>query len=132
MAGGLELACWADLRVAATDSIFGVYCRRWGVPLIDGGTIRLPRLVGESHASDMILTGRGVPAPEAATIGLVNRLAEPGGALDAARELARQIAAFPQHCLRSDRVVDARSAGECTRRRAAPGNGARDGDDPLR
>ena len=104
VAGGLELACWADLRVAASDAIFGVYCRRWGVPLIDGGTIRLPRLVGESLASDMILTGRGVPAPEAATMGLVNRLAESGRALDAALELARQIAAFPQHCLRGDRT----------------------------
>lgn len=104
VAGGLELACWADLRVAADDALFGVYCRRWGVPLIDGGTIRLPRLIGESFASDMILTGRGVPAPEAATIGLVNRLAEPGRALDTAIELAVEVAAFPQRCLRSDRT----------------------------
>lgn len=104
VAGGLELACWADLRVAASDAVFGVYCRRWGVPLIDGGTVRLPRLVGESHASDMILTGRGVAAPEAATIGLVNRLAEPGQALEAALELAQHVAVFPQRCLRGDRV----------------------------
>jgi enoyl-CoA hydratase len=104
VAGGLELACWTDLRVAAGDAVFGVYCRRWGVPLIDGGTIRLPRLVGESHASDMILTGRGVPAPEAASMGLVNRLAEPGHALEDALGLARQVAAFPQLCLRSDRT----------------------------
>ena len=104
VAGGLELACWADLRVAASDATFGVYCRRWGVPLIDGGTIRLPRLVGESHASDMILTGRAVPALEAASMGLVNRLAEPGKALDVALELAQQVAAFPQHCLRGDRT----------------------------
>jgi len=104
VAGGLELACWADLRVAAVDAVFGVYCRRWGVPLIDGGTIRLPRLVGESHASDMVLTGRGVPAPEAASMGLVNRVVESGGALVAALDLARQIAAFPQGCLRSDRT----------------------------
>ncbi len=104
VAGGLELACWADLRVAAQDAVFGVYCRRWGVPLIDGGTIRLPRLIGESHASDMILTGRGVPAPEAAAMGLVNRLAAPGAALDDALALARDIAAFPQQCLRGDRT----------------------------
>jgi len=90
--------------VAATDAIFGVFCRRWGVPLIDGGTIRLPRLVGESHASDMILTGRSVPAPEAATMGLVNRLAEPGSALESSVELAREIAGFPQQCMRSDRT----------------------------
>jgi enoyl-CoA hydratase len=104
VAGGLELACWADLRVAAQDAVFGVYCRRWGVPLVDGGTIRLPRLVGESHASDMILTGRGVLAAEAASMGLVNRLAEPGTALGTALELARKIARFPQQCLRGDRT----------------------------
>lgn len=104
VAGGLELACWADLRVAARDSVFGVFCRRWGVPLIDGGTIRLPRLIGESHASDMILTGRSVTAVEAASMGLVNRLTEPGHAVETALELAVQVAAFPQGCLRSDRA----------------------------
>ena len=104
VAGGLELAVWCDLRVAARDATFGVYCRRWGVPLIDGGTVRLPRLIGHSHALDMILTGRGVGAEEAARMGLVNRLVEPGEALDAAVELATQLAAFPQRCLRSDRL----------------------------
>ncbi len=104
VAGGLELALWCDLRVAARDAVFGVYCRRFGVPLVDGGTVRLPRLIGMSHALDMILTGRGVGAEEALRMGLVNRLAEPGAALAAARELAGQIAAFPQRCLRSDRL----------------------------
>lgn len=104
VAGGLELAIWCDLRVAARDAIFGVYCRRWGVPLIDGGTIRLPRLVGQSHAMDMILTGRGVSGEEALSMGLVNRLVEPGETLDAALELARSIAKFPQRCMRSDRI----------------------------
>ena len=104
VAGGLELATWCDLRVAATDAVFGVYCRRWGVPLVDGGTIRLPRLVGHSHALDLILTGRGVSGDEARMMGLVNRLAEPGGALPAAVELAGQLAAFPQRCLRGDRL----------------------------
>lgn len=103
VAGGLELAIWCDLRVAARDAVFGVYCRRWGVPLVDGGTIRLPRLIGQSHALDLILTGRGVSGDEAVAMGLVNRLVEPGGALDAARALAREIAAFPQLCLRNDR-----------------------------
>jgi enoyl-CoA hydratase len=103
VAGGLELAVWCDLRVAARDAIFGVYCRRWGVPLVDGGTIRLPRLIGHSHASDMILTGRGVSGEEARMMGLANRLAEPGRALEEALALARQLAAFPQGCLRSDR-----------------------------
>lgn len=103
VAGGLELALWCDLRVAATDAVFGVYCRRWGVPLVDGGTIRLPRLIGQSHASDLILTGRGVSGDEALRMGLANRLAEPGGALDVATALARDLAAFPQECLRSDR-----------------------------
>lgn len=103
VAGGLELACWCDLRVAATDAVFGVYCRRWGVPLVDGGTIRLPRLVGHSHALDLILTGRGVSGDEALRMGLVNRLTEPGDALPAAVTLACQLAAFPQRCLRSDR-----------------------------
>jgi len=103
VAGGLELALWCDLRVAARDAVFGVYCRRWGVPLIDGGTVRLPRLIGESHAMDLILTGRGVSGEEARMMGLANRLVEPGQALEAAKELARQLAAFPQRCLRSDR-----------------------------
>ena len=105
VAGGIELAAWCDLRVAATDATFGVYCRRWGVPLVDGGTIRLPRLIGHSHALDLILTGRGVSGDEALAMGLVNRLTEPGGALAAAIELAAQIAAFPQLCLRSDRLA---------------------------
>jgi enoyl-CoA hydratase len=103
VAGGLELALWCDLRVAANDAVFGVYCRRWGVPLIDGGTIRLPRLIGQSHALDLILTGRGVSGDEALRMGLANRLTEPGGALAGAVELAHQLAAFPQRCLRSDR-----------------------------
>ena len=104
VAGGLELALWCDLRVAARDAVFGVYCRRWGVPLVDGGTIRLPRLIGMSNAMDMILTGRGVAGEEALRMGLANRIVEKGGALAAARELATQLAAFPQRCLRSDRM----------------------------
>ncbi len=103
VAGGLELAVWCDLRVAATDAVFGVYCRRWGVPLIDGGTIRLPRLIGQSHALDMILTGRGVSGDEAHRIGLANRLVEPGTARQAAITLAQEIARFPQRCMRGDR-----------------------------
>jgi enoyl-CoA hydratase/carnithine racemase len=104
VAGGLELALWCDLRVAARDAVFGVYCRRWGVPLIDGGNVRLPRLVGLSRALDLILTGRGVSGEEALQMGLANRLAEPGGALDAAVSLAHQLAAFPQGCLQADRL----------------------------
>jgi enoyl-CoA hydratase len=104
VAGGLELALWCDLRVAARDAVFGVFCRRWGVPLIDGGTIRLPRLIGMSHAMDMILTGRGVSGEEATRMGLANRIVEPGAALATAKELAAQLAAFPQRCLRSDRL----------------------------
>ena len=104
VAGGLELALWCDLRVAAKDAIFGVFCRRFGVPLVDGGTVRLPRLIGMSYALDMILTGRGVVGDEAFRIGLANRLVESGQALAAARELAHQIAAFPQACTRSDRM----------------------------
>jgi enoyl-CoA hydratase len=104
VAGGLELALWCDLRVAAETSVFGVYCRRWGVPLVDGGTIRLPRLIGQSHALDMILTGRGVEGPEAARMGLVNRLVCTGEALATAQQLAADIARFPQNCLRSDRA----------------------------
>lgn len=103
VAGGLELAVWCDLRVAATDATFGVYCRRWGVPLVDGGTIRLPRLIGQSNAMDLILTGRGVQGEEAKAMGLANRLVEPGTALEAAVQLAKEIAAFPQRCARSDR-----------------------------
>ena len=103
VAGGLELAAWCDLRVAATDAVFGVFCRRWGVPLIDGGTVRLARLLGHSHALDLILTGRGVSGDEALRMGLANRLCEPGTALVTAVALAQQIAAFPQICLRSDR-----------------------------
>ena len=104
VAGGLELALWCDLRVADETAVFGVFCRRWGVPLIDGGTVRLPRLIGTSRAMDMILTGRAVDAAEAAAIGLANRLVPAGQALTAARELAAQLAAFPQLCLRSDRA----------------------------
>ncbi len=103
VAGGLELACWCDLRVAARDAVFGVFCRRWGVPLIDGGTVRLPRLIGLSHALDLILTGRGVAGDEALRLGLANRLSEPGRALDDARVLAQELAALPQTCLRNDR-----------------------------
>jgi enoyl-CoA hydratase len=104
VAGGLELALWCDMRVAARDAVFGVYCRRWGVPLVDGGTVRLPRLIGHSNALDMILTGRGVSGDEALRMGLANRITEPGAALDAALALARELAAFPQLCLRSDRL----------------------------
>ena len=104
VAGGLELALWCDLRVAARDAVFGVFCRRWGVPLVDGGTIRLPRLIGMSNAMDLILTGRGVSGDEALRMGLVNRLADKGDALRVAIELASQIAAFPQRCVRSDRM----------------------------
>jgi enoyl-CoA hydratase len=104
VAGGLELALWCDMRVAAEDAVFGVYCRRWGVPLIDGGTVRLPRLVGHSHAMDMILTGRGVSGEEARLMGLANRLVPRGSALSAAVALAHELAALPQNCLRSDRL----------------------------
>lgn len=104
VAGGLELALWCDLRVAAEDAVFGVYCRRWGVPLVDGGTVRLPRLIGHSHALDMILTGRGVSGQEALAMGLANRLVPHGGALDAALTLAIDLARLPQTCLRSDRL----------------------------
>jgi enoyl-CoA hydratase len=104
VAGGLELACWCDLRVAARDAVFGVFCRRWGVPLIDGGTVRLPRLIGHSHALDLILTGRGVTGDEAKAMGLANRLTEPGQARGAAIALAAELAALPQICLREDRM----------------------------
>ncbi len=104
VAGGIELAAWCDLRVAARDAIFGVFCRRWGVPLVDGGSIRLPRLIGMSHALDLILSGRGVSGEEALRMGLANRLTATGGALVAAQELANELAALPQTCLREDRL----------------------------
>ena len=104
VAGGLELAAWCDLRVAADDAVFGVFCRRWGIPLMDGGTIRLARLIGMSHALDLILTGRGVSGDEARTMGLANRLVPPGTALAAACELASEIAAWPPAAVRSDRA----------------------------
>jgi len=103
VAGGLELAVMADLRVADEDAVFGVFCRRWGVPLIDGGTVRLPRIVGMGHAMDMILTGRPVGAQEARMMGLVNRITPKGGALEEAKTLARQLATFPQACMLADR-----------------------------
>ena len=104
VAGGIELALWCDLRVAAEDATFGVFCRRFGVPLCDLGTVRLPRIVGHGRAMDLILTGRAVRAPEALAMGLVNRVVPPGRALAAALELAHQLAALPQVCLRSDRM----------------------------
>lgn len=104
VAGGLELALWADLRVVDDDAVFGVFCRRWGVPLIDGGTVRLPRLIGESRAMDLVLTGRAVPASEALSIGLANRVVPSGTALPAGIALATEIAAFPQTCMRQDRL----------------------------
>jgi enoyl-CoA hydratase len=104
VAGGLELALWCDLRVVEQSAIMGVYCRRWGVPLIDGGTVRLPRLIGHSRAMDLILTGRAVAADEALQIGLANRVVADGQALPAALELAEQLCRFPQTCLRSDRL----------------------------
>ena len=132
VAGGLELACWADLRVVAGDATFGVYCRRWGVPLVDGGTVRLPRLIGQSRAADLILTGRGVDGTEAERIGLANRVVESGEALDAAIELAARIAELPQICLRSDRGVESRPVVArprwCTLERDPAGAG----DDRLR
>ncbi|MGC2653640.1 MAG: crotonase/enoyl-CoA hydratase family protein [Mycobacterium sp.] len=103
VAGGLELALWCDLRIAEEDAVFGVFCRRWGVPLIDGGTVRLPRLIGHSRAMDMILTGRAVAAEEALAIGLANRVVPKGQARRHAEELAAQLAALPQQCMRSDR-----------------------------
>src|SRR5580698_2070480 len=104
VAGGLELAVWCDLRVAARNATFGVFCRRFGVPLIDLGTVRLPRLIGQSRALDMILTGRAVSGDEALAIGLSNRVTEPGLALDGAFDLAQEIAKHPQRCMRSDRL----------------------------
>jgi enoyl-CoA hydratase len=104
VAGGMELALWCDLRVAAENAVFGVYNRRWGVPLVDGGTVRLPRLIGHSHALDLILTGRSVSGQEARLMGLVNRLVAPGQALAAALTLANDLAQLPQQGLRSDRL----------------------------
>ncbi|MEL6348175.1 MAG: crotonase/enoyl-CoA hydratase family protein [Myxococcota bacterium] len=104
VAGGLELACWCDLRVAARSATFGVFCRRFGVPLIDGGTLRLPRLIGAGRAMDMILTGRPVHAEEALRFGLADRVVEDGEALQAALQLAETIAGFPQQCMRADRA----------------------------
>ena len=104
VAGGLELALWCDLRVVAEDAVLGVFCRRWGVPLIDGGTVRLPRIIGLGRALDLILTGRPVHAPEALAIGLASRVVPAGEALTAAITLARTLAAFPQVCMRGDRL----------------------------
>ena len=104
VAGGLELALWCDMRVAEEDAVFGVFCRRWGVPLIDGGTVRLPRLIGHSRAMDMILTGRAVGAAEALSFGLANRMVPHGQARAATEDLAAALAALPQQCLRSDRL----------------------------
>ena len=104
VAGGLELALWADLRVVEESAVFGVFCRRWGVPLIDGGTIRLARLIGHSRALDLILTGRPVRADEALAMGLANRVVPDGTSRAAAEQLAREIAQFPQECLRHDRL----------------------------
>jgi enoyl-CoA hydratase len=104
VAGGLELAMWCDLRVAARDAVFGVFCRRWGVPLVDGGTVRLARMIGHSHALDLVLTGRGVSGEEALRMGIANRLVEPGTARAAAVQLATDLAALPQVCMRHDRM----------------------------
>src|SRR5690606_24277458 len=104
VAGGMELALWCDLRVMERSSYMGVYCRRWGVPLIDGGTVRLPRIVGHGRAMELILTGRKVEAEECLTIGLANRLTEDGAALETALELATELARFPQACMRADRL----------------------------
>jgi enoyl-CoA hydratase len=111
VAGGLELALWCDLRVAERDAVLGVFCRRWGIPLIDGGAVRLPRLIGQSRAMDLILTGRAVPADEAYDIGLVNRVVPPGQARVAAEQLAAEIARFPRTCLRNDRLSTLEQGG---------------------
>ncbi len=104
VAGGMELALWCDLRVMAEDAIFGIFCRRFGVPLVDGGTVRLPRLIGMSRALDLILTGRAVNAQEALHMGLANRVVQKGQAISAAQQLALEIASFPQMCMRHDRL----------------------------
>ena len=111
VAGGMELALWCDLRIMEESAYFGVYCRRWGVPLIDGGTVRLPRLVGQGRALDIILTGRQVPAAEALAIGLCERVVPDGAARRAAEELAQELARFPQTCLRADRAAVHRQSG---------------------
>jgi enoyl-CoA hydratase len=111
VAGGLELALWCDLRVADETAVFGVFCRRWGVPLIDGGTVRLPRLIGVSRAMDMVLSGRAVGAAEALEFGLANRVVPQGEARQAAEQWARELAAFPQTCLREDRLSLLESEG---------------------
>lgn len=125
VAGGLELALWCDLRVVEEDAVFGVFCRRWGVPLIDGGTVRLPRLVGESRALDMILTGRAVRADEAHAIGLANRVVPHGESRRAAEALAQELSALPQRCLRADRRSARRQwsldAGEALQQEFADG-----------
>jgi enoyl-CoA hydratase len=111
VAGGLELALWCDLRVAEEDAVLGVFCRHWGVPLIDGGTVRLPQVIGLGRALDLILTGRAVTAAEGAQMGLVSRVVPKGEARTAAEQLAREIAALPQACLRSDRMATLESTG---------------------
>jgi enoyl-CoA hydratase len=111
VAGGLELALWCDLRVAEEDAVLGVFCRRWGVPLIDGGTVRLPRLIGAGRAMDLVLSGRPVEAPEALAIGLVNRVVPRGESLAAAKALAHELAQFPQTCLREDRLSQLEQEG---------------------
>jgi enoyl-CoA hydratase len=125
VAGGFELAVWCDLRVAAADATLGIYCRRFGVPLVDLGTVRLPRLIGHSRAIDLILTGRGIDGVEAERIGLVNRVAPPGEALDVAVALAGELAALPQVCMRNDRLSAVEQwdldAGAATRNEAARG-----------
>ena len=130
VAGGLELALWCDLRVAAQDAIFGVFCRRFGVPLCDLGTVRLPRLIGHSRAMDLILTGRAVAGPEALAMGLANRVTPPGRALAEALALAHQLAALPQVCLRSDRMSSLEQWGMTEE--AAALNEARRGRDVVR
>ena len=115
MAGGMELAMWCDVRVMAESAYFGVYCRRWGVPLIDGGTVRLPRLVGMGKAMEIILTGRKVPAEEAYRIGLAEKIVPHGKAREAAEDMAQEIARFPQECVRADRLSAYRAWGRSVR-----------------
>lgn len=132
VAGGLELAIWCDLRVVEEDAVFGVFCRRWGVPLIDGGTVRLPRLIGHSRAMDMILTGRAVAADEAQAIGLANRVVPKGQSRRAAEELAAQLSALPQQCLRSDRLSALHQWGQRNPRRSTSNSPASPGSPPRR
>ena len=132
VAGGLELACWADLRVAASDATFGVYCRRWGVPLVDGGTVRLPRLIGHSRALDMILTGRGIDGVEAERIGLANRVVEPGRALAAAARPRHRDRRAPADLPPFGSHVELRPVVARPRRGALPRDPSRPGDDRLR